>query len=118
MPTSPVAPKRKFNWIIIAIIVVGGVVASVVYGLWQQAAQPTMPDKAGENSQMPLGTPPIPVVPPEPMGAGSGDSGDKKTMVLGQYSESTEVPAIEQDLQNTNLSGLDAEMTAMAQELR
>ena len=108
-PTS--MPKQGLRWSIIAIIFVGAVVGGIIIGMWKSAiSYPAV--SPGAARSFPSAPPAPPALPPL-----SGIE-DEKSMMLAQMGSSTEVGDIEQDLQKTDLGGLDAEMSAMASEVQ
>lgn len=107
--TSSVAKKPRKS--IVAVIIIGACAAALVYAVWKIASRPELPKEVGIEAQLPAIPPPVPPLP-------SGAAGeDEKAMILAQFSNSTEIDAIEQDLRNTNLTGLDTELGAMEKEL-
>ena len=105
-PTSP--SKGGPKWIILAVIIVGAVVAGLLWSMLPR--RPASPYETLSPGQA------VPSMLPAASPQGAAET-DVKTAALSQVGSSTEVADIEKDLRDTDLTGLDAEMTAMGSEV-
>lgn len=104
-PATPSVPSsggsKKSMWPIAAIIIVGGIVGGIVWGVWRASVEaPSLPPAVTAMT-------PIPAA-----------DDDEKAQALSETSDSTELGPIEDDLLNTNFEGLDAEVGAIGGELQ
>lgn len=97
--------KGRPGWVIPAIIVVGGLVAGLAWTVWKAASEPIPPTEH------------VIITSEAPSQSDGETEEDAKTAALAEVGSSTEVDSIEQDLEATDFTGLDAEMGMMEQEM-
>ena len=102
MPNTATIKKSQPAWVIPTVIVIGGLVAGLMWSVWMAANEPIPPTN---NVQVPAQTSDL------------DQDADAKTVALEQVGESTELDGIEQDLNATDFSGLDSEVELMGQEI-
>jgi len=104
--TPNIEPKKRGHaWAVPAVVIAGALAAAMVYAVWEFGKQPFLSDNAAveirQQDEFVLEDPAM----------------AQATQALSQYGSSNEISVLEEDLDQTTIEGLDAELELIEREL-